>query len=134
MGGHYSSPKEIRAQLSQNSIRGDILAVDAPLRGSYIPLETLDSGKKHVILIGDAGGFANKLTYEGLYYAIATGKNAWKSIMNGTDFIITNREIFRKKQKETWITNLFYSRFGLWLVRTGAHSPILIKKVFEKCY
>ena len=134
MGGYYSSPKEIRAQLSKNHIRGNILAVDAPLRGSYIPLETLDSGKKQVILIGDAGGFANKLSYEGLYYAIVTGRNAWKAIMEGTDFSITNREIFRNKRKEAWVTDLFYSRFGLWLVRIGAHSPKLIKKAFEKCY
>ena len=96
---------------------------------------TLKSGKSNVILIGDAGGFANKLTYEGLYYAIATGRNACTAILEGKDFPVTNRDIFRKKRgKEVFMTRLFYSRLGLWLVKLGAHSPRLIKKAFEMNY
>ena len=134
MGGAYSSPDEIRSRLSQKSIRETVPVNDVALRGAFIPVETIESGKKHVILIGDAGGFANKLTYEGLYYAIATGRNAFKAILEGTDFIVTNREIFRKKRKEIWMTRLFYSRLGLSLMKMGAHSPKLIKKAFEMNY
>lgn len=134
MGGLYSAADEIRACLSQNTVREVTPLDDAALRGAFISLDTIKSGENHVILIGDAGGFANKLTYEGLYYAIATGRNAYKAILEGKEFAITNREIFRKKRKEVWMTSLFYSRFGLWLMKLGAHSPKLIKKAFEMNY
>ena len=107
-------------------------AEEGKLRGSYIPVETIVSDNDNVILIGDAGGFANKLTYEGLYYAIATGRNAWQAIVESKPFAETNRAIFKKKERETRLTRLFYSSFGLWLVRVGAHSPKLIKWVFQK--
>ena len=106
--------------------------VEGKQRGAYIPVETVVSNHDRVILIGDAGGFANKLTYEGLYYAIVTGRNAWKAIVENKSFMETNQAIFQKKQRETRLTRLFYSSFGLWLVRIGAHSPKLIKKVFQK--
>ena len=134
MGGCYSSPDEIRSSLTHNVIREIALLDGSVLRGAYISLDTIKSGENHVILIGDAGGFANKLTYEGLYYAIATGRNAFKAISDGTVFEMTNHEIYRKKRKEVWITRLFYSRLGLWLMKMGAHSPKLIKKAFEMNY
>lgn len=134
MGGNYSSPDEIRSLWSQKAIRKHIPINDSSLRGAYIPVKTIESGKKHIVLIGDAGGFANKLTYEGLYYAIATGRNACNAILDDEAFAITNREIFRKKRKEVWMTSLFYSRLGLWLMKLGAHSPKLIKKAFEMNY
>lgn len=151
MGGHYSSPKEIRALLSQNTIRSEINIKTeentrskdnnttkeisgSPLLGANISVDTVASENNKIILIGDAGGFANKLTYEGLYYAIATGRNACRAIINREDFAIANREIFRKKKKEVFITNFFYSHIGLWLVKLGAHSPKLIKKAFEMNY
>ena len=134
MGGFYSSPAEIRNELRRITIR-DITPVNAsPSFGANIPLDTMKSGESNVILIGDAGGFANKLTYEGLYYAIATGRNASVAILSGKDFATTNRRIFLKKKKETLITSFVYSRMGLWLMRMGAHRPSLIKKAFEMFY
>ncbi|MBQ7710611.1 MAG: NAD(P)/FAD-dependent oxidoreductase [Bacteroidales bacterium] len=134
MGGCYASPREVRALLDQNKIRNDAAVSASPLRGANISVQTVTSSKHNVILIGDAGGFANKLTYEGLYYAIATGRNAGMAILEGTDFAVANREIFRKKKKEIYITRFVYSRWGLGLMRLGAHCPKLIKKAFEMNY
>ena len=134
MGGLYVSLDDLRAHQHENPIREEVPVNDSALRGAFIPVETVKSGENHVILIGDAGGFANKLTYEGLYYAIATGRNAYKAVVDGQDFATTNREIYRKKRKEDWMTSLFYSRFGLWLMEMGAHNPKLIKKAFELNY
>lgn len=134
MGGFYSSADEIRSKFSQKAIREQIPVNDSTLKAAFIPVDTVESGKKQIILIGDAGGFANKLTYEGLYYAIATGRNAYNTIVEGTDFAITNCKMYRKKRKEVWMTRLFYSRLGLWLMKLGAHSPRLIKKAFEMNY
>ena len=105
---------------------------ESALRGAYISVETVLSTHDRVILIGDAGGFANKLSYEGLYYAIATAETAYKAIVEDKRYIILNRDIFRKKRREVYLTRLFYSPFGLWLVRLGSHSPRLIKKNFQR--
>lgn len=126
MGGLYSSLGELE------EVRG--CRSEGVQYGGRIPLDTVDSGKDNVILIGDAGGFANKLTYEGLYYAIATGRNASRAIVEGRSFADTNRDIFRRKRKEVYITRLFYSRLGLGLMRLGAHCPRLIKRAFELNY
>jgi len=134
MGGIYPSSEVIRSRFSSKRIRDIVPLNDSVLRGAFISLDTIELGANHVILIGDAGGFANKLTYEGLYYAIATGRNAYKAIMDGIEFAITNREIYRKKRKEVAITRFFYSSFGLWLMKLGAHWPKLIKKAFEMNY
>ena len=135
MGGFYSSPEEIRAQFRHNVIRKDASDSGTALMGAHISVDTVASEKRNVFLIGDAGGFANKVTYEGLYYAIATGRNAFKAILEGKDFTVTNREIFRKKKrKESFFTRLIYSCLGLSLMKLGAHSPRLIKKAFEMNY
>ena len=134
IGGLYSSLDDLRSHQNHYSDRKEVSMNESPMRGAFISVETVESGENHVILIGDAGGFANKLTYEGLYYAIATGRNAYKAIHDGTDFAVANREIFRKKRKEVWMTRLFYSRLGLGLMKIGAHSPKLIKKAFEMNY
>ena len=133
-GGAYASSSEIRSILEQKKIREMVPVNDSVLRGAFISVDTVKSGDNHVILIGDAGGFANKLTYEGLYYAIATGRNAYNAIIEGVDFVTANRVIFRKKRKEIFITRFFYSRLGLWLMKVGAHYPKLIKKAFEMNY
>ena len=134
MGGFYSSPKEIRNQLDRNTIRTSDRNQGGRLVGANISIDTVDSGKDNVLLIGDAGGFANKLTYEGLYYAIATARNACNAIVEGKSFAVANRHMFRRKRKEIFIANLCYSRLGLWLCKLAAHSPYIIKKAFEKYY
>ena len=134
MGGCYSSPEEIRKALEKNTIREVATSHSSALFGAPISLDTVSSGKDHVMLIGDAGGFANKLTYEGLYYAIITGRNASIAIRSGKAFPQTNRKIFLKKKKELLIARLVYSRLGLWLMKTGARRPQLIKKAFEMFY
>lgn len=135
VGGNYSSVEELKSIWSSPAIQDRIPRVGSRMKGAFIPVNTLESGKDRIILIGDAGGYPNKLTYEGLYYAIATGQNASKAIIKGVDFASINRKLFRKKnRKEVFLSNLCYSRFGLWLMKLGAHRPKWIKKAFEMNY
>ena len=126
VGGTRKSLKDLTALLAQKGI------AETALHGAYIPVETVLSTHDRVILIGDAGGFANKLSYEGLYYAIATAETAYKAIVEDKRYLILNRDIFKKKRREVYLTRLFYSPFGFWLVRLGSHSPRLIKKIFQR--
>ncbi len=105
---------------------------ETKIRGAYIPVEEVESGNDHIILIGDAGGFPNKLTYEGLYYALVTGRNASVAIIEGKSFRETNRLIFKKKRKERRIARLIYDTpWGLRLVRLCAVSSRLVRRIFD---
>lgn len=125
-GGNKFQIQNFKPLLHQKGIE------ETKAHGAFIPIETVVSNHDNIILIGDAGGFANKISFEGLYYAIATARNAFQAIVTGKSFKETNKAIFKKKAKETYLARIFFSRFGLWLVKMGAHSPKLIKKVFER--
>lgn len=101
------------------------------LRGAYIPLETINSPIEHVILIGDAGGFANKLTGEGLYDAFKTAYNAKEAIVEGRPFEQTNREEFIKMEHQVKVFNFFFSKRGYNLIRWAMRYPKVIKWLFD---
>ena len=101
------------------------------LRGAYIPRETIKSPIEHVILIGDAGGFANKLTGEGLYDAFKTAYNAKQAIVEGKPFSETNREEFAKMARQVKVFNFFFSKYGYRFVCWAMRYPKMIKWVFD---
>lgn len=105
---------------------------ETKIRGANIPVEVVESRHDHILLIGDAGGFANRLTYEGLYYAIVTGRNASQAIIKGIPFSEANHDIFRRKRREKWITKLFYSPIGLWITKICSRNQTLVKWLFDK--
>ena len=100
-------------------------------RGAYIPLNTVRSTVDNVILIGDAGGFANKLTGEGLYDAFKTAAHAQRAIVDGKPFSETNAEDFRKMDHQVKVFNFFFSPMGWRLIRWGMRHPGIIKWLFD---
>ena len=124
VGGTNITTEGFRKLLSELNIP------ETKIRGANIPVEMVESGHDNIILIGDAGGFANKLTYEGLSYAIATGRNASIAITKGIPFREANRLIFKKKKKEKWLANMFYTSFGRWAGKVV--SKRLIKWIYDK--
>ena len=117
---------KFRAVLKENGLE------ESRLKGAFITISTDDPIHNHIILIGDAGGFSNRLTYEGLFYAFQSAKNACDAIVSGKTFQETNRLIFKKKRHEQWKTRLFYSRFGLAFSGFCCRWPRLVKLVFDK--
>ena len=101
------------------------------IRGAYIPLNTVPPTADNVILIGDAGGFANKLTGEGLYDAFKTAANAQRAIVEGKPFRETNAEEFRKMEHQVHVFKFFFSPFGWRLIRWGMRYPKVIKWLFD---
>ena len=105
---------------------------ETKIKGAYIPVKEVESGMEQVLLIGDAGGFPNKLTYEGLYYAIATGRNASIAIAEGKPFREVNQDIFKRKQRERFIANFFYNtRWGIFIIRCCSLSSHIVNKIFN---
>ena len=107
------------------------LQPDAQIRGAFIPRKSVVSPSPRVILIGDAGGFPNRVSYEGLYYAMATARNACEAIVSGKDFRQVNKVIFRKKRKEDFLDLLVYSRLGLATIKLITRSPRFVNACFN---
>ena len=101
--------------------------------GAYIPQSIDYPLRKHIILIGDAGGFPNRLTFEGLYYAFLTAKNAALAISSGMPFALSNKQVFDNKRWEEYAARFFYSEIGLALLKLLCKTmPGLITWTFNK--
>ena len=125
-GDYSTSFEKFREILKEKGI------AETKIKGAYVSMKDVKSDNDHIILIGDAGGFANKITAEGLYYAFATGRNAYRAITENIPFSETNKAIFKKKKNEVYWAKLFYSRLGLFITRCCALSPALVKKIYDK--
>ncbi len=99
--------------------------------GAYIPLNTVPHTADNVILIGDAGGFANKLTGEGLYDAFKTAANAKRAIVEGKSFKETNADEFLKMEHQVKVFKFFFSPIGWRLIRWFMRYPKVIKWLFD---
>ncbi len=110
----------------------DLGVKETKIKGAPIPVEVVESGRDDVILIGDAGGFANRLTYEGLYYALITGFNASIAIKKGIPFGEANKGISHRKRREKWIAELVYSPLGLWIVKACCLNNHFLKWIYDK--
>lgn len=123
--------KELTPELFRKILK-EMGVAETKVKGAYIPTKEVESGMNEVLLIGDAGGFPNKLTYEGLYYAIASGRNASIAIVENKPFREVNHDMFRRKKRERLIANFFYNtRWGIFIVRCCSISPRLVKRIFD---
>lgn len=104
---------------------------EGKMRGAYIYQSNDYPVREHIILIGDAGGFCNRLSGEGLHDAFLTASNAAQAIASGVPFAQTNRKVFRKKKLEGRIKRLFYSGTGFALLRLMSRWPRLVKWCFD---
>lgn len=122
----HNSTEKFRSVLEDKELE------ETTIKGTYITISTDYVRHDHILLIGDAGGFCNRLTYEGLFYAFKTAQNACEAIVSGRPFSEVNDLYFRKKKREQWATKLFYSRFGLAFSGFCCRWPRLVKFVFDR--
>lgn len=126
-GDHSTTPQKFRKVLI------DMGCPNLKAKGAYIPNSIDYPLHDRIILIGDAGGFPNRLTYEGLYYAFLTAKHAAEAILTGRPFKEINHKVFANKKKEERAARFFYSRYGLTLLRLLCrHFPQVIQWCFNR--
>lgn len=79
-------------------------------KGAYIPAFCKFDYPfyKHIILIGDAGGYVDSMTGEGIPHAIKSGENAALSIINNTDFRELNKPVFDLVKKRMTMCKIFF--------------------------
>ena len=124
-GDTSTTPQRFRQVLRDKHIP------ESRFRGAYIYLSNDYPRHDHVILIGDAGGFANRLTCEGLYDAFKTAHNAARAVIEGIPFSQTNRQVFAKMRKEKLFARIFFSAPGFAALRLMCRFPHLIKWCFD---
>lgn len=126
-GDYMTTPQMFRKVLR------DMGSPDEKPQGAYIPQSIEYPLHKNIILIGDAGGFPNRLTFEGLYYAFLTASHAATAISTGTPFPIINKQIFENKKWEEYASRVFYSEIGLAILKFFCKmTPGLITWTFNK--
>ena len=126
-GDHSTVPRKFRKVLD------DMGCPDLKAKGAYIPNSIDYPIHDRIILIGDAGGFPNRLTFEGLYYAFLTAKHAAEAILTGRPFKEINHKVFAKKKKEEREARFFYSRYGLGLLKLLCRRfPRVIRWCFNR--
>lgn len=100
-------------------------------RGAYI-CQTIDYPRHdHIILIGDAGGFANRLTCEGIYDAFKTAYNAKEAIVGGRSFSEVNSAVFAKMSRQERFEHRFFSKPGFVLLRLLCRFPSTVKWCYD---
>ena len=126
-GDHDTTPKSFREVLDGMG------CPNLKAKGAYIPNSIDYPLHDHIILIGDAGGFPNRLTFEGLYYAFLTASHAAEAIGTGRPFHEVNRKLFTNKKMEERAARFFYSRTGLWLLRVlCTRCPGIVRWCYTK--
>lgn len=105
---------------------------ETKLLGCYIYLKNDYPLHDRVILIGDAGGFANRLTSEGIRPAFETARNAAEAIISGRPFKEVNASMFQKMEKQERFARFFYKKSTLRLLGWLCHIPGAIKWCFDR--
>ena len=120
------TPNKFREILKEKNIP------ETKIRGCHMYLGNDYPINDRVILIGDAGGFANRVTFEGIKAAFETARNAAEAIKTGRPFREVNAYLFAKMQKEDRFCQFFYKpstvRFLGWL----CHVPGAVKCFFDR--
>lgn len=126
-GDMRTTPQTFRKVLNQMG------CPDLKALGAYIPQSIDYPLRRNIILIGDAGGFPNRLTFEGLYYAFLTASHAATAISSGTSFAFVNKKVFDNKRMEERVARIFYNDFGLTVLKFLCKNvPSLITWAFNR--
>lgn len=125
-GDQSSTVEKCREVLRQKN------SSESKFRGCHIYLKNEYPLNDHVILIGDAGGFANRTTCEGIKAAFITARHAAEAITSGRPFREVNARLFEKMKKEDIFTKFFYSPSNIWFLGQLFRWPSLIKWCFER--
>lgn len=99
--------------------------------GGYIPMRTVKSCINNIIFIGDAGGFPNRITGEGLYDAFKTAFNAKCAIVENKPFNVTNRKVFAKMRAQDRLFRFANTDLCRWLFRMVLRRQGLVKWLFD---
>lgn len=103
-------------------------------KGAYLPIfdDIEYQMQNNIILIGDAGGYVDSISGEGIFYAIQTGAFAAKSIVEKTSFAQLNKGIIIRMRKINQFSDYFYNRFVHYLLVYLCTSNIIYNRICRR--
>lgn len=125
-GDVCNTPAKFRQILSDKRI------AETKLRGCHCYLSNDYPLNDRIILIGDAGGFANRVTCEGIRPAFETARNAAEAIISGRPFREVNARTFEKMKKQDRFCRFFYKPSTVWLLGQLCRWPSVVKWCFDR--
>ena len=84
------------------------------------------------MLIGDAGGFANRVTSEGIKAAFETARNAAEAIKSGRPFREVNAAMFEKMKKAERFAQFFFKPISVRILGWLCRYPRVVKWCFDR--
>ena len=124
-GDSETTPEKFRSVMRDKGIP------DGKARGAFVYLSNDYPLKDHIILIGDAGGFANRATCEGLYDAFMTARHAAIAISTGRPFREVNAPVFKKMKREEKVARRLFTKTSFWLISWLCHYPGIVRWIFD---
>ena len=124
-GDSETTPEKFRSVMRDKGIP------DGKARGAFVYLSNDYPLKDHIILIGDAGGFANRATCEGLYDAFMTARHAAMAISTGRPFREVNAPVFKKMKREEKVARRLFTKTSFWLISRLCHYPGIVRWIFD---
>ena len=124
-GDSETTPEKFRSVMRDKGIP------DGKARGAFVYLSNDYPLKDHIILIGDAGGFANRATCEGLYDAFMTARHAAMAISTGRPFREVNAPVFKKMKREEKVARRLFTKTSFWLISWLCHYPGIVRWIFD---
>ncbi|MGC9455150.1 MAG: NAD(P)/FAD-dependent oxidoreductase [Phycisphaerae bacterium] len=122
-------------------LRSHALQAEGKLRGGIVPLKAATDRivGERLLLAGDAGGFVDAFTGEGIHFAMLSGRLAGQTLVAAADegdFSAETLDVYRRRCEESFLgelhasrrlTNAMY-RFPRLLLRTALRHEDVVRK------
>lgn len=126
-GDESATPQKFREILKEMNIP------ETKLFGCYMYSKNDYPLHNRVILIGDAGGFANRVTSEGIKAAFETARNAAEAITSGRPFREVNAALFERMRKEDRFARFFFKPSTIRILGWLCHNmPRVVNWCFNR--
>jgi len=126
--------KHTQIEEYQRSLKEHDFSPTDRIKGAYIPMfDKLDyPSRDNIFLIGDAGGFTDSMTGEGLYFAAKSGENAALSIINGIPFRKQNSDVIKTIKLRQRMARAFYFKPLHRLFLSMCKRPSLLVRINKR--
>jgi geranylgeranyl reductase len=107
---------------------------DATIEGGIISYDYRGHDFENIFLAGDAGGFVSGLTGEGIYYAMVSGRDIARKILDPAYNYKEIKYILKKKRKQEYIAmiaQLCYRTGGVFLLNNFLRSVFFLMKRWD---
>jgi geranylgeranyl reductase family protein len=132
LGGYTTGKLDLKGRLERFLESSGIHAVErVEQHGYFIPMTPRDEGfvKDRVLLAGDAAGFVDPVTGEGITYAVLSGKGVAEALVKGDFRPKAVRDIYMSKLRVDVLRELRWGKLlGALLYRSAKVRTLLFRQ------